>query len=121
MGPIEDGYCTIVQPGERIPSSGPNLGTGLTELGSTVVRKTLRMHAVKVTEGAVPGGQYKDTVSAVCGRSFVRDGLNQQNAWKDQLLAPLGDRYLNDAAPPCDDCKAALDSLEWEDVRRAPE
>ncbi len=94
---------------------------GLTKHGSQVVFEPLRIHAVKVTGGTVPDGKIDGTVFTVCDKSFVRDGLIRQNAWKDQLLAPVGDRWIGQSAPPCDDCKTALASLEWNDIRRAPQ
>ena len=113
---ITDGYCIIEQPGERIVG-GPYPGVGM----SQAIYKPFRTHAVKVTTSTVANGRVDCTVLTVCGESFNIQGLRPQIAWKDQLLAPVGDRWIGDSAPPCEGCKVALASLEWQDVRVAPE
>lgn len=118
---IEDGYCILDQPGivEGITGSGIVVGAysggGLPQ----PVFKPLCTHAVKVTAGNVSGGRVDGSVLTVCGESFNIQGLQQQTAWKDQLLAPVGDRWIGDGAAPCENCKTALASLEWEDIRRS--
>ncbi len=82
--------------------------------------KSKKVHAVKVTDGALEMSQYRDdAVRSAGGEQLLGARLqveiDQSGAWKDWLTSVRN--RLEPSRETCKRCKDATAGLAWEDVR----
>jgi len=82
-----------------------------------------KVHAVKVTEGALAKSQYRDdAVRSAGGEQLLGSRLQvevvQGETWKDWLARVEGRPELTQQT--CEKCLEATRGLVWEDVREPP-
>ena len=82
--------------------------------------KSKRVHAVKVTNGALAKSRYRDdAVRSAGGEQLLGSRLQveplQNDAWRDWLIREVDRPAL--ARETCQRCKEGTAGLAWEDVR----